>query len=189
MPLVPYTVSIRLIGTFVAVYMTVAGQSAAPAMKVGTVHLQNALLKTKEGQAAAAELQRKAGSKEQALKKLQMEIADLRERLNKSGSVASASKQESLSQEIEQKTKTFNRQLEDLQAEIDAEQARILSDLGGRMLATIRKFAASGGYSLVIDVSAPQGPVLYASEPLDVTAAVIRMFDAAESPTPPPTPK
>lgn len=183
--------SMCLTGTFVAslivmAALTLAGQAAPPGVKVGTVHLQNALLKTKEGQAAAAQLQRNTEIKEQSLKKLQLEIAGLREQLNKSGSVASASKQESLSKKIEQKTKTFNRQLEDLQAEVDGEQGRILNDLGGRMLATIRRFANSGGYSLIVDVSAPQSPVLYVSEPLDVTADVIKMFDAAESTTPKP---
>lgn len=158
-----------------------AAQVPPSAAKIGTVHLQAALLKTKEGQAAAAELQRKANSKEQELKKLQSEIAGLREELNKGANVASQTKQDSLSMDIERKTKTFNRQVEDLRAELDQDQTRILNDLGNRVVNTIRKFAADGGYGLVIDVSAGQSPVLFASEPLDVTNEVVQLFDKLSS--------
>lgn len=158
-----------------------AAQTPPSGVKIGTVHLQAALLKTKEGQAAAAELQRKANSKEQELKKLQSEIAGLREELNKGANVASQTKQDSLSMDIERKTKAFNRQVEDLRAELDQDQARILNDLGNRVVNTIRKFAADGGYGLVIDVSAGQSPVLFASEPLDVTNEVVQLFDKLSS--------
>jgi outer membrane protein len=161
-----------------------AGQNSASLPKVGTVHLQAALLKTREGQAAAAEIQRRAASKEQALMKLQSEIAALREELSKTGSVASQSRQESLAREIEQKTKVFNRQLEDLQAELDQEQNRIFNDLGSRMIKIIQKFAVNGGYGLIVDVSAAQSPVLFASEPLNVTAQIVRMFDDSEGKLP-----
>ena len=166
---------VALVGLLTGIAVTAQNPASTP--KIGTVHLQAAILKTKEGQAAAAELQRRAGSKEQALKKLQSEITTLREELSKAGSVASQSRQEPLSREIEQKTKAFNRQLEDLQAEMEQEQSRMLNDLGSRMINIIQKFAASGGYALIVDISSGQSPVLFASEPLNVTAQVIRIFD------------
>jgi outer membrane protein len=158
-----------------------AAQTSVPSPRIGIVHVQTALLKTRDGRAAAAELQRKAGSREQGLKKLQSDIAALREELKKSSVIGSQSRKDTLAQEIEHKTKLFNRELEDLQTELDQEQSRVLNDLGTRMLNIIRKFATSAGYGLVIDTSASQNPVLFASEALDVSGEVVRMFDESSA--------
>lgn len=45
------------------------------------------------------------------------------------------------------------------------------------MLNIIKKFANSAGYGLVVDVSTPQSPVLFASEAFDITGEVVRMFN------------
>jgi outer membrane protein len=138
------------------------------------------VLKSKAGQAAVRELQAKAAPKEEALKTLQSEISGLREQLSKAEAIASSDKQAALSREIEQKTKTLNRKLEDFQVEMEQEQTRILNGLGSRMLAIINQYASRQGYALIVDVSAPQNPVLFASPPLDVTAEVIKMFDESK---------
>jgi len=161
-------------------------QSTSTALKVGTIDLQNALLKTRDGQAAQRDFRTRAEQKEAALKDLQTEIATLRERLNKSNAVASAERQESLAREIDQKTKTFNRRLEDSQAEMDQEQARALNELGNRMLRIVEQYAARAGYSLILDVSESRSNVLFAAPVMDVTADVVRLFDDSSSPKPQP---
>lgn len=180
------TVRAVVVALALASFTTVAASSQS-IPRIGTVHLQTALLKTKEGQAAATELQRKFAGKEQGLKKLQSEIAALREELNRSNSVASQKTKDTLARDIEQKTKVFNRELEDLQTELDQEQSRVLNDLGARMLTIVQKFASSSGYGLVIDVSSPQNPVLFASETFDITGEVVRMFNESTATAPPPT--
>jgi outer membrane protein len=152
-------------------------QSGPPA-KIGLVHLQKALLGTKEGQAAAKELQSRAAAKEKPLNELHAEITKLRRQFEKSAAVSSPEQQTALTQEIDRKTKTFNRQVEDLRADLDGEQTRILNELGTRMLAVINQYATRAGYALIVDISEPQSPILHASDTLDVTSEIIKVFDA-----------
>jgi hypothetical protein len=45
------------------------------------------------------------------------------------------------------------------------------------MMQVIDKYAQSNGYSIVLDVSNPNTPVLYASNTIDITKEVIDMYD------------
>ena len=61
-------------------------QSPAPT-KIGVIHVQEAILSTKDGQKAAGELQGKFAPKKSELEKKQGEIAGLDDRLQSRGSV------------------------------------------------------------------------------------------------------
>ena len=87
------------------------------------------------------------------MEKLQAEINGMREKLNKINSVGSDEQKQSLMRDIDARTKSFNRQVEDAQAELDQEQGRVLNELGGKMLAVLDKYAKDNGYSIILDVS------------------------------------
>ena len=61
----------------------------------------------------------------------------MRDQLNKMSSVGSDEQKRKLMGDIDAKTKSFNRQVEDAQAELDQEQGRVLNELGSRMLAVL----------------------------------------------------
>jgi outer membrane protein len=67
---------------------------------------------------------------------------------------------------------------------MEQEQGRVLNDLGNRMVGVIQKYGARAGYTLILDISSPQTPVLYNSNGTDVTPEVVRMFDEVSSPKP-----
>src|SRR5687768_14494076 len=87
-------------------------QTSVPT-KVGTINIQQAIVNTAEGQKAVKELEEKSAPKKKELDKLQSEIVGLREQLNKMSSVGSEEQKRKLMGEIDQKTKSFNRQMED----------------------------------------------------------------------------
>ena len=74
-------------------------------------------------------------------------------------------------------TKSFNRQVEDAQAELDQEQGRVLNELGGKMLAVLDKYAKDNGYAVILDVSQQNTPVLFAANSIDVTQEVVALYD------------
>ena len=49
--------------------------------------------------------------------------------------------------EIDQDTKSLNRETEDAQADLDQEQNKIMQELGQRMMAVIDKYAKDNGYT------------------------------------------
>jgi outer membrane protein len=154
-----------------------SGIPAFAQQKIGVVQMQSAIVGTKEGQKAASELEVKMAPKRKELEGKQGELRKLQESLQKGGSVMNEQARATLAREIDTKNKDYQRSLEDAQAEFQAEQDRILNDLGAKLMAVINKYAKDNGYSLVVDVSNPQTPVMYASETIDITKEVIDLYD------------
>jgi outer membrane protein len=158
----------------------IVGAMIAPAQapsKVGIINIQAAIIGTKEGQAAAKELEAKSAPKKKELEKLQSEIAAMRDQYNKLSSVGSEEQKRKLAGDIDARTKSFNRQVEDAQAELDQDQQRVLNELGGKMLAVLDKYAKDNSYALILDVSAQNTPVLFAASGIDVTQDVVALYD------------
>jgi outer membrane protein len=93
------------------------------------------------------------------------------------GSVGSEDQKQTLMRDIDQRTKSFNRQVEDAQAELDQEQGRVLNELGGKLLAVLDKYAKDNGYAVILDVSQQNTPVLFAANGIDVTQDVVALYD------------
>ena len=159
-----------------ALVPVLASAQATPT-KVGTINIQKALISTREGQKAAGELQARTDPKRKELEKKQGEIAGLQEQLRKQSNTASEEVKQRLMRDIDAKTKAFNRDMEDAQAEADQEQGKVLQELGGKMMAVIDKYARDNGYAVVLDVSAQNTPVLYWATTIDVTDEIIAMYD------------
>ncbi len=174
-------------------------QSAAPAqMKIGIINIQSAIVSTKDGQKAAGDLQTRFTPKKVELEKKQTEIAELQDKLSKGRNTLSEDARQGMVRDIDAKTKSLTRATEDAQAEWDQEQQRIFNEMGGKMLALIDKYAKENAYSVILDVSSPQTPVLFASNSIDITKDLVEMYDknapnmtaapaaAASAPKPPP---
>jgi outer membrane protein len=153
-----------------------AAQSAAP-NKVGVIQIQAALVATKDGQKAAKELEDKMAPRKKELDGKQSEIRDLQERLQKGGNTLSDSAKEELTRNIDTKTKSFNRQVEDAQAELEQQQRAVLNQLGQKMMQVIDKYAQANGFSVILDVSNQNTPVLYASNTVDITKEIVELYD------------
>jgi len=152
-------------------------QAAAPA-KVGIINITAAIGNTKEGQKASAELTNKFAPTKSRLEKKQTEIEADKTRLSQGSNAMSADQKEKLMRDIDAKTKSLNRDAEDAQAEVDQETGKIMQTLGERVMVVVKKYAAEKGYSLILDVSNQQtSPVLYASDGIDITADIIKLYD------------
>lgn len=150
---------------------------AQTAGKVGVINIQSAIVSTKDGQKAASSIQARFNPKKAELDKRQADIGHLQEQLNRGRSTLSEEARQTLVREIDQKTKSLSRDTEDARAELDQEQQRIMNELGGRMMAVIGKYANDNGFTLVLDVSNPQTPIVYASSTIEITKDIIDLYD------------
>jgi outer membrane protein len=157
--------------------LAVTTLAQAQAGKFGVINIQSAIVSTKDGQKAASELEGKALPKRKAMEAKQSEINGLKDQLQKGQNALSDTAKQELVRTIDQKTKSFNRDMEDAQAEWDGEQQKVLQDLGGRIMAVIDKYAKDNGFTLILDVSSPQTPVLFASNTIDITKDIIELYD------------
>ena len=154
-----------------------AATAAAAPTKVGVIQIQAALAATKEGQKAAAEMETKMGPRKKDLDGKQAEIKDLQEKLQRGGNTLADNAKEELTRNIDSKTKSYNREIEDAQAELEVEQQKIVSVLGQKMMAVIDKYAQQNGFAVILDVSNQNTPVLFAATAVDITKDIIDIYD------------
>ncbi len=157
--------------------------------KVAIIHVQNAILSTKDGQKAATELQGRFAPKKAEIDKKQSDIAALQDQLRKGSATMSEDAKAKLMRDIDTNNKSLQRDTEDAQAELDAEQSKLMQDLGNKVMAVLEKYATANGFSLVLDVSNPQTPVLWASQTIDITNEIVKLYDQANPGTSAPAAK
>jgi outer membrane protein len=155
-------------------------QTATPT-KIGIIHVQAAILNTKDGKKASDELNAKFSPRKAELDKKQANIDQLKEKLQKGSATLSDDAKTKLMRDIDSETKALTRANEDAQADVEQEEGKIYNDLGAKMYAIVEKYAKDNGYAMIIDVSAPQQPVWWASDAINITNEVIALYDKAST--------
>jgi outer membrane protein len=165
---------------FPALVLGIAAMAYAQApTKVAIIHVQNAILSTKDGQKAANELSTRFAPKKGELEKKQTEISGLQDQLRKGSATLSEDAKAKLMRDIDSGNKSLQRETEDAQADLDQEQGKIMQELGNKVMAVIEKYATQNGFALVLDVSNPQTPVLWAASAIDITNDIVKLYDQA----------
>jgi outer membrane protein len=155
---------------------TTAAKPAA-SVKIAVVSMRDAMLATKDGQKAGQEMQTKFGARRAALEKMAQEItAEARQKPN---------------EDLSAKKKKYDREMEDLNAEMQAENNRLLQEITNKFGKVLDQYAKANGYTVVMDA---EQPLLWAAESANVTPDLIKAYDqahpaAAATPTPAPAQK
>jgi outer membrane protein len=156
-------------------------QTAAPPNKIAVIYFQGAIVGTKDGQKAAAELDAKAGPKRKELELKQNDVNSLQDQLNKGQNTLSEAAKNEIIRNIDLKKKALQRDYEDAQEDFKQEQDKILQQLSQKIVAVIDKYSRDHGFALVVDVSSPQSPVLYAATGIDITKEIIELYDQSSN--------
>jgi outer membrane protein len=160
-----------------ALLLGVSAGAFAQSTKVGIINIQNAIISTKDGQKASTELQAQFLPARQKLERKQAEIEADRAKLSQGSNAMAADQKEQLMRDIDQKTKSLNRDTEDAQAELQQAEGKIMQELGQRIMAVVTKYSKDHGYALILDVSSQQTPVLFAATEIDITSDIIKLYD------------
>ncbi len=155
-------------------------------MKIGIINIQQAILATNEGQRDFQALQKKFEPKRTELEATNAEVENLKKQLNTQGDKLNQEARDNLVKSLEQKQKNLQRAVEDAQGDFQAQQNDIANRIGQKLLQVLEKYANDNGYAVVLDVSSPQSPVLWASTATLITKPVVDAYNA-QSNVPPPT--
>jgi outer membrane protein len=161
--------------------MLAFGQAAAPPTKVGVIHIQNAIARTKDGQKAVAEIDAKFGPKRKEVDQKQGELQQMEAQYRTGANTMSDEAKQKLMRDIDQRRKQLQREMDDANAELEQEQGRVLQELGQKIMAVIDRYATERGFALILDISSPQTPVLYASNTIDITADIVALYDKSQT--------
>jgi outer membrane protein len=176
-------VAVALIG-FVAAQAQSApantpANTATPGNKVGVLSVRQAIVTTAEGKQASAELQSQFSARQSELENLNKQISDLRQRLQTGGDKLSQEEQARLQRQGETLAKQAQRKQEDYQEDVNAAQQEVIDRIGRKMMDVLDRYARENGYVAVFDTSAQGSNIIYASNQVDVTQEIIRLYDQA----------
>ena len=163
-------------------------QTAAP-QRIAVIDMQSALISTKDGQKAVADLRAKYSPKDQELQKRQQQMAAKQEEYRKTQNTISEEAKARLERDIETLDRGLQRDVADAKQDMDQDQQRLLQDLGGKLMQVLTKYATDNKITMVFDVSGQPNNLLFASNTIDITRDIIALYDksAPGSAATPPT--
>src|SRR3984885_139302 len=156
---------------------TVWAQSNAATAKVGVISVQIAIQSTSEGKQSAAELQSRFAPRQTELDNLRKQIEDLQTRLRTTSNTLSDEEKARLAREGDQLTRTYQRKQQDSQDDFNEAEREIVDRIGRKMIDILDKYSKENGYSIILDTSAQNTPVIYAANTIDVTQDIIKLYD------------
>jgi len=170
--------------------------AASAAMRVGVINIQAAIAGTAEGKQAAAELQSQFAPRTTELQNLQKQIQDLGARVQNGQTTLSDEEKARLQRQYEQQSRLFQRKQQEFQDDSNDAQQDVVNRIGRKMIDVIDKYSKENNYSVILDESSQQTPVVYAANQIDVTQDIIRLYDqsypvknpTASAPRPAPKP-
>ncbi len=153
-----------------------ADAAAVPGVKIGVLNLQAAVTLTQEGKKASEELQAKFGPRNAELQKLVDDGRGLEEQLRSQERTLSDEARAQLLRDLELKRKMATRLQEDLQEEMQDAQSEVANRILTKMDPVIKRFATENSFDLII-TSGPNGPVVFATAPVNITQGIINLYD------------
>jgi outer membrane protein len=158
---------------------------AGPA-KIAVIAFQVAVAQTNEGQRSFADLQRKYQPKQSQLKALNDEIEGLTKQLQTQGDKLSDAERAARAKTIDDKKKLLERSAEDAQNDMQNEMQELYGALASKVYDVLNEYVKKNSYTLVLDFSQQQNPVLYAADSTNITKAIIDAYNV-KSGVPAPT--
>jgi outer membrane protein len=159
-----------------------AGASSAPSVvpasaKVAIINFQQAVAATNEGQRNFAQLRVKFEPKQAQLKAQSDEIDSLKKQLQDAGSTLSEPERDSRLRTIDEKTKSLQRSAEDAQNEASGAMNDMYQALAQKVYAVLDTYSNQNKFTVVLDTSAQQTPVLWANGSTDITKQIVDAYN------------
>jgi outer membrane protein len=156
-------------------------QTAAPATsgptKVAVIMFQPAVMQTNEGKRDIEQIETKYQPKQEQLKQESEELDTLKKQLQAQSSTLSDEQRAEKLKTIDDKTKMLQRDGGDAQSDFQQDMQQSYAQLAQKVFGTLQTYAKEHGYTMVLDASVQQSPVLYAAESDNITEAVIKAYN------------
>jgi outer membrane protein len=150
-------------------------QIAPAQVKVAVVDLRRAVFESAEIKKADAEMPAKFKVRQDAIDKLQKEIAAISQQLQSSNGKLAPAVESDLNLQGQKKQRDLQRLSEDLQADAQAYRDDILEKSSKKMADVVKKLSEEKGYDVVINSST----ALFWKPAMEITNEVIVAYDKA----------
>ena len=171
--------------------MAQAGAGAVPATsgaassKVGVIDIRRVIAATNEGRRDYEALIKKFEPKQKEVDALKTEVDQLKQQLQSAQNLTDADRATRV-RTIEQKDKSLQRVAEDAQNDFNQEQQAIIGRIGNKLMDVVDKYARQNNFAMIVDANADNpGPVLWASEQVNISQAILDAYNAQSGVTAP----
>jgi len=151
--------------------------AAAPAGKIAVLNVRQAIVTTAEGKQASAELQSQFAPRQNELETLNKQINDIRQQLAANQTTWSDEQKAKAQTQGQRLAAQLDRKNNELQEDVNAAQGDVVDRIGRKMMDVLDRYARESGFTAVFDSSAQNSPIIYASNSIDVTQEIIRLYD------------
>lgn len=163
-----------------------AAAAAAQPSKVAVIAFQTVVAQTNEFQRNYADLQKKFDPRRQQLKTQSDAIDTLTKQLQSQQATLSEAERTSRAADIENKKKQLQRDLQDAQSDFQQEMQDMFNGVAQKVGQVMQGYAAKQGYTLVLDASQQDSPILFATDATNITKPVLEAYNQKSGiPAPP----
>jgi len=181
-----FLIPILLAGSLSMISGAQTPAAVTPVPGVVTVSFNAAVLQTAEAQKQLQALQTKYGPREAQLKALNDQIVDLQKQLQASADKLSGAEAANREQAIAVKQKQLQRDSEDFKADSQSDSQQVFQSVAQKMYGFLQNYAQQHGYAVVVERGSEAQPVVwYSAANLDITADLIKAYDAQSGVTAP----
>jgi outer membrane protein len=146
-------------------------------LRIAVIDIETLTLTSDEGKAANEKLKKRYDEIVGIMSKLQKDIETKEDNLKKQDRIMSAAAKASLAKEIESDKVAFDRKNQDYQKEMMDYQNEVLDPVAAKAQAMLQAHIKEKNYSIVIDLSAEKGNVVWANPGNDITLEVIKRLN------------
>jgi len=157
----------------------VAAAPAPPPLRMAFVDLQRVAAESTEGKAANAKVAALTQTKTSDISAKQKQLEADQQKLQQGGAVLNDSTRGQLQKEVERLTVEIDRAQQDAQAEVQEAQQQQLAEFQDKLRPVVEGLVKELGVGLLF--SAGDAGAIYIDPSLDITAEVIKRFDAASA--------
>jgi len=154
-----------------------SGSGLAQDLKVATIDVEALTLTSDEGKAVNEKLKKKYDEIVAIMSKLQKTIEDKESDLKTKDRVMSTTAKAALAKEIETDKVNFDRKNQDYQKEMMDYQNELLDPVAAKAQAMLQAYIKENIFTIVIDLSAEKGNVVWGNPANDITETVIKRLN------------
>ena len=168
----------RIFLVFAAALLAATGPTAAQspsALKIGVFDANRVSEETDEGKRIASKLQAFGEKKKSELTAKEKEINDLRAQLDSQNLSLSPEKLQQMQKDVQRKGLELQQAQESARSEFQVEVSEAQNKFQDQLIRVLNQFGRDEGFTLVLERST--GGVAFASESIDVTTAIVDLFN------------
>jgi outer membrane protein len=160
--------------------------AAAQPSKVAVIAFQAVVAQTNEFQRNYADLQKKFDPRREQLKTQSDAIDSMTKQLQSQAQTLSEAERTSRAADIDTKKKQLQRDLQDAQSDFQQEMQDMFNGVAQKVGTVMQGYAAQQGYTLVLDASQQDSPILFATDATNITKPVLEAYNQKSGiPAPP----